>query len=235
MQKIAVVLRTLNERPHLARFLWGYDWVDHILVADGGSTDGTQEFLSSHPKVSLCEYTVNITHPKTGVVRNPEGAHINFLLDWAGSIGVDWTILDDADGCPNFVLRKYGREVLEAESADSLYAFRMYIWGTEEWFPDLTGGSLNPGPEWSSLWAWRSGLVRWSEEDPFKSVLEDPYLESVTKHKLPYPSALLHYFCLTPEIAERKRMFYSQTLDGGLQPQLESCGPLRRLPSWAHP
>lgn len=234
MSRIIVCLRVKNERHHLARFLWGYDWVDKILVADGGSTDGSKQFLQAHPKVDLIDYRVHVRH-ESGFVRNPEGKHINFLLDWAHQEGADWVILDDADSCPNHLLRRYGREIIETCSMDSVWAFRMYLWGTEKWFPRLTGDSLDPEDKWASLWAWKSGLVLWSEADPFNVAMEDPYLTGISRYHLPYPYTLLHYFCLTPELAEKKRRFYNATLSGGLLPQLETCGPLEELPAWAHP
>ena len=232
MSRVVVCTRTLNEIDHIQRFLDGYDWADKILIADGGSEDGTVEVARCADKVEVRSFTERI-YDGTGFWRNPEGRHVNFLLDWAEKEEhPDWIIVDDADSAPTRVLSNAGRRVFESCRYDTVWTFRMYVWGTEQWFPELTGGSLLPTPKWSSIWAWRPGLLRWKENDPWYDSTDNSRLEGKSKALLRYPCALLHFFYLNEGYVERKMARYNRK-GRSLEHPLKSCGRLEELPSWA--
>jgi len=52
--KIFATVRTRNEKEHIEKFCESYSqFVDTILVADGGSTDDTVLIASKYPKVKI--------------------------------------------------------------------------------------------------------------------------------------------------------------------------------------
>ena len=55
MNRLSVVIITLNEAEDLPRCLASVEWADEIVVVDSGSTDGTLELCRAHPKVRLFE------------------------------------------------------------------------------------------------------------------------------------------------------------------------------------
>ena len=50
---VTALILTFNEESNIARTLVGLDWVDHILVVDSGSTDGTLAILQRTPGVEV--------------------------------------------------------------------------------------------------------------------------------------------------------------------------------------
>ncbi|MDH4031830.1 MAG: glycosyltransferase family 2 protein, partial [Chromatiales bacterium] len=58
MQRISVVMITLNEEANLIRALESVAWCDEIVILDSGSTDGTMEIASgfSNCRVFLHEF-----------------------------------------------------------------------------------------------------------------------------------------------------------------------------------
>jgi glycosyltransferase involved in cell wall biosynthesis len=235
---IAVITRTLNEEKLIAPHCKAYDWADAILIADGGSADRTLEIAREFPNVQIKPFTE--WHVQKGVGRNPEGRHLNFLIDWATNDGYDWIILDDVDGLLTDALRINARSIFETASEfayDTVYAFRLYIYETTKWFPQLTGGSLKPGPEWRSLWGWKpTSRIRWKDV-AFGSEVVDPFLVGLSR----FPVAgvneyLLHYFCFDEELVQRKLTLYR---DSGQIPEMkswtETCGTLQELPKCLRP
>ena len=153
--------------------------------------------------------------------------HINYLIDWAIDEGADWIIFDDIDCVPNKLLQEQGREILETTKWLVVMAYRMYIKGTDKWFPKMN----EPG---QSLWAWRPAFVpiSASEEHP-----EAHDIKGIPQHclKLDFPLALLHYFYQSEELIDKKLDFYRKS---GQHPNIvhpmESFGNLEKLPEWAN-
>jgi glycosyltransferase involved in cell wall biosynthesis len=245
MAKIVVIVRTLNERKHIERFCRGYAWADKILVADGGSEDNTIHLALQFPNVEIREYHVRAE--RNGLWRNPEGAHINFLIDWANEESAEWIVMDDCDSTPNYTLQLAARQIFEGCASDSMWMLRMYLYGTDKWFNTLTGTTVPPQKtlngrpvDWYGLWGWRADVgLRWWEGDPWTMTLIEPNVikaGTITKCRIDYPSCLLHYFCLDDEETLRKWTFYKQTTGNHrMQHPLEANGPLELLPEWAHP
>ena len=80
--KIVAMVRTRNEENNIERFCRSYDWVDEILVADGGSTDSTVKLACSFSNVRVRSF-LGRTLMDNNLWRNPAGEHINFLIEWA--------------------------------------------------------------------------------------------------------------------------------------------------------
>lgn len=227
--KVVVAIRTRNEEMNIERFCKSYDWADMILVADGGSEDRTKELANQFPNVSIRDFGERI-QMENGHWRNPHGRHLNFLIDWATGEGADYIIHDDADSTPNSQLICHARNLLDT---DFVFVTRLYLWGHDSYFPRM---SLNSnGSFLHSLWAWKASTgFRYTEEDPLKqefNFLPDP---SHSKNLEPPNYCLLHRFCPTPEIAERKTVFYRQSgeIPGALHP-LCYAGDISPLPDWA--
>jgi hypothetical protein len=234
MSKIIVLLRTLNEEIHLPRFLAAYDWADLIIIADGGSTDRTCEIARNTPKVELQHFNVWVENAKGGR-RNPEGPHMNFLLEQARYAFPSWIIIDEADSALSPSLRQDGRAILESTAEQFVFAPRMYIFGTDKWFPDLTGGSGYTPEGWTGMWAVRGDVpLAYNQDESWSPDVIQPPQSGWTIRRITYPYALLHYFCLTPEIMARKLALYRSA--GMIQKSwTETSGPLVELPEWAYP
>ncbi len=82
--KIYTILRTRNEAKNIERFIHCYinAGVDKILIADGGSTDGTVALARGFYKVEVRDFPERV-QGRNGLWRNPEGRHIQYLQDWA--------------------------------------------------------------------------------------------------------------------------------------------------------
>lgn len=155
--KIIATCRTFNEHKHIEQWCKSYsEFADVLLVADGGSTDDTVELASKYPKVEVRHYPVR-TKLKDGSYRNPDGPHVQFLVEWATEIGGDWIVHQDCDQRPNFFLKYKARDFMEETDKDFLQVTQIFLWGKDQYFRDLSymGGDWRQG-----LWAWRlsSGL-----------------------------------------------------------------------------
>lgn len=82
-EKISALIITYNEMGYIERCIESVDFADEILVVDSYSTDGTYEFLKSHPKVKV------IQHPFSNFT-----AQKSFTLTQAS---YDWVLFLDAD------------------------------------------------------------------------------------------------------------------------------------------
>jgi glycosyltransferase involved in cell wall biosynthesis len=228
---LVVMVRTLNERRNLAAFLTAYhDWVDAILVADGGSTDGTQAIVDNFYKAHLRIFPERILKGK--VLCNPEGKHINFLLDWAAEFNPEWVIFDDCDCTPNARLRAEGRTLFDQPEADVLMAVRLYWWGQDKHLPKLAQ-VRGPGLWEPSLWAWRPSTGMRCDEtlDWAFRFLPEPSKFRVRSFMPPY--CLNHRSWPTEAVAAEKVARYRQTSGLAIQHPLEYGGPPDDLPDWA--
>lgn len=147
---IVVAVRCLNEIDNIERFVRGYDFADTIVVSDGGSTDGSVEFLCQWPKVQVFHYDQFLE--REGVRFNPDNPHINFVLNKAKEFDPDWLIFDDIDDVPNYLLREQAKDILEKCQQPQVNAFRLYLWNETMYFPQMSGKFADV---FKSLWAWK--------------------------------------------------------------------------------
>lgn len=209
--KIVATVRAKNEEENIGRFCMSYqDIADVILVADGGSEDRTVEIASAIPKVKVKTFPLRM-EVKGGHWINPQGKHVNFLIDWALEEGADWIIFDDCDCVPNFLLKLQARyNFVKATEQDkpAIYLRRVYFWGEDQIFPRLHAPN-------TSIWAWQKDIpVRADESDPWHLTMRVAGLRPDSMH-LEFPHCLLHYSWPTPEAADAKIAFYRSS---GVQP-----------------
>lgn len=151
-------MRTYNEAANIVDCCNAYPFADKILIADGGSEDNTVSMASTfYPHVEVRNYPIKVKCDN-GIWRNPDGPHIQFLVDWAVEEGADWIIVQDCDQRPNKFLKLDARNIFEGASAlgyDFVMATQIYLWGKDQYFHDLTfmGGDWQQG-----LWAWRASI-----------------------------------------------------------------------------
>lgn len=234
--KIVVISRTLNEEESIERFCESYQWADNILIADGGSRDRTKEIASKYPNVSIRDYDVFITM-NNGIVRNPHGSHLNFLIDWAFiQEGADWIISDDVDCFPNSHVKNNARTLMEATDKKYIYITRLYLWKDEGHFPSLAkpgGGDYTP-----SIWAWhKSSPLRFradrvSKEKSHQELTFRPPENEILNLMPPY--VLRHCPWQSDDMVDRKLAFYrlSGQIENMLHP-LKFGGNIEPLPDWA--
>ena len=150
--KIVATCRTFNEHKHIEQWCKSYsEFADILLVADGGSTDDTVELAYKYSKVQIRNYPVKV-QLQDGSLRNPDGPHVQFLVDWATEIGGDWIVHQDCDQRPNFYLKYKARKIMEEMKQDFLQVTQIFLWGKDQYFPLLSC----PGGVWmQGLWAWR--------------------------------------------------------------------------------
>lgn len=227
--KIIVIARTRNEELNIERFCRSYSWANRLLIADGGSEDKTKELATQFPNVSIRDFTERI-QMDNGLWRNPHGRHLNFLIDWATQEGADYIIHDDVDSVPNPKLQMDARNLLDT---DYVYVTRLYLWGETCHFPRM---SLDPkGGFYHSIWAWRATTgFRYKEDDPLKQEFVEIPKPEFIKNLEPPNYCLLHRFCPTPEVAEKKTDFYRKSGEiPYAQHPLYYGGDIIDLPDWA--
>lgn len=208
--KVVVIVKTLNEQRNIASFIAGYSPIcDLILVSDGGSTDHTVFIAEQYPNVKVRTFEERVPVGDDGAFMNPEGKHINALIDWACDEGAAWVILDGCDSWPNSHLARDGRRLLAECGLPQVHLHRLMLWGKDAYFPAYNG----PGP---ALWAWMPEHT-WVYCETRTNTLFDSMLLGARPeyaHRLDLPYAILHYSWLTERSTEEK---------------------LARYASWGHP
>lgn len=227
---IVVAVRCYNEERHVARFLRGYEFCDHIVISDGGSIDRSLEIIRSYPKLYPKIHLLNFGMQETmnGETWNPDAPHMNFVLDAAKELKPDWLIFDDMDCCPNWLLRDNARYLLGGLPSSEVQAnvFRLYLWGDDQYFPYMNRSFDN---DYRSLWAWRPSEI---------SISADPAVRHGTLIGLqpnPYPVSLP--FCLLhkswhPDTVQGKVDRYN-ALGLPANHPLEYAKEPEPLPEWA--
>ena len=109
-EKLSALIITYNEIGYIEKCIESVSFADEIIVVDSFSTDGTYEFLKSHPKVK--------------VIQNPFEnftAQKSFTLKQASN---DWVLFLDADEIVSNALQQ---EILETvSSGTNISAFWFY-------------------------------------------------------------------------------------------------------------
>lgn len=232
--KIVTIVRTRDEARNIEKFCESYQWVDQILVADGGSEDDTIQRAEKFPNVRVLNFPIKVPM-ENGLWRNPHGAHINFLIHTARfQEEADWIVFDDCDCVPNYLLKAEGRQIIESTSLDFIYAVRVYLWGDDQHFPQMAQPAREG--QWEpSLWAWRANTrLHFREDNP--EHLQQPTMRPPDDKKLNLlpPYCLIHRPWPTKEIADQKVKFYrdSGQIPTMLHP-LEFAGRLENRPDFA--
>ena len=230
--KLIVTVRTRNERDNIAKFCSSYYFADKILVADGGSTDNTVSIAQTFDNVVVRKFDERV-ELENGYWKNHAGKHCNFLLNWAKEEGADWTIFDDCDCIPNFVLRRNLLSVLlkaDSENKNMLYATRLYLYGGYQYFPSLSQNKLGVWTPGLYGWSKESGLV-FDEENAITQSWQSDLAQDI--HTVYPPMVLLHCAWPDEEVVNKKLDFYRNS---GQSPDMlhptEFGGTLEKLPKW---
>jgi glycosyltransferase involved in cell wall biosynthesis len=223
---IITVTRCFNEEKNIKRFVDGYRFSDLIIVSDGGSTDHSLDILYDYRSfVKVIHFKEQIE--KNGVKWNPDNPHIQFIIDAAKEYNPDWIILDDCDDVPNGLLRADARKILQETNKPQVNAFRLYMWGEDQFFPQMNG---NFKPEYKSLWAWKPkeiniGADQSQHHGTIIGITEDNL-------GLDIPYCLLHK-SWHPDTIQAKIDKYS-AVGIGMSHPLNFAGTPESLPEYAH-
>jgi len=225
--KIVATCRTLNEERNIDAFCRAYsEFCDFLLVADGGSTDDTVERALQYPKVQVRPFDIKVTL-KDGTQRNPDGPHVQFLVDWATEIGGDWLIHQDCDQRPNKFLKNDARTILEYAREDYLLVTQIFMWGNNQYFRDLTYRGNVP---MQGLWAWRlsTGLRILDAMPHYTFSLNGADmldLEKANHRKILPPYCFMHFGWPDEETTRKHVEYYKRTgLIEGMQHPLNFGG-----------
>jgi hypothetical protein len=210
-----------------------YQWVDQILVADGGSLDNTIEIAESMPKTQVRKFEGR-TQMKNNIWRNPEGPHLNFLKNWAEDEGADWILSDDCDCFPNYHLKQNTRNLLENTGFDWIYTVRLYLWKNNTHFPDMA----MPGAghkEWAAgLWGWKVDVHPHFETTAMAHTWTPQVNDPQKRLNLLPPYCLLHTTWVDDEALEKNLTFYRESGQSPtIQHPLKYAGRMEELPKWA--
>lgn len=230
--KIVSVTRCYNESPDIIhRFIKGYWFSDRIIISDGGSTR-SETLTTLLDYQSMFPEKIDILHFKNQTEINdekwnPDNPHIQFVIDAGKETGFDWIILDDMDDVPNKALREDARMVIENSPLPQINAFRLYMWGDKEFFPNLNGHFEK---DWKSLWAWKPSEVNiytdMSQHHGTILGIRGDY------HGLELPYCLLHK-SWHPDTIQAKIDRYNK-IGIAMSHPLHFAGPPQPLPDYAY-
>ena len=224
--KIVVAVRCRNEERHIERFLVRYgQFADQIVVSDGGSTDKSLEILSRFPQIDLRHFKQE--EVINGVAWNPDGPHMNFVINAAKEHNPDWLIFDDMDDVPNYLLRKDARVLLEQSPYPQVNAFRLYLWGDDFHFPHM---NRNFDPNYTSLWAWKPNEIDIHADESIRHGTMIGTAQEYTKLDVPY--CLLHRSWY-PNTITAKMVRYN-LIGLPMDHPLQFAGTPEPLPEYAH-
>jgi len=235
--KIVASCRTLNESKHIAQWCKSYsEFADVLIIGDGGSIDDTVEIALQYPKVQVRNYDVKVELPD-GSWRNPDGPHIQFLVDWATELGGDWLVHQDTDQRPNKYLKDDIRSILEKTESEFLQVTQIFLWGKDQYFPHLSQDNEN----WQQgLWAWKlsTGLKIINKMphyefslDGVKSInINEPWRK--VENLLP-PYCFMHYGWQTEEEVQAHIKYYRKTeLIKDMAHPLQFGGKTKKFEEW---
>lgn len=209
--KVIATCRSYNEIANIDAFCQSYsEFADEILIADGLSTDDTVAHALKYPKVKVKDYPWKV-ECANGVLRNPDGPHIQFLIDWAVAEGADWIVHQDCDQRPNKYLKQDIRDILATTNKDLICVMQAFLWGPDKYFPQLSGKDSG----WMyGLWAWRANIgMKIIDKMPHYEFSLDGKksfdVRSIHRHvDLNPPYCFMHFGWPTPERAMKQVDYY---------------------------
>ena len=185
--KVVVVARCLNEERNIERFIHGYSFADLIIVSDGGSIDNSLKLLRQYKNVKIIHFDEKMYYGDKGEHYNPDGSHLNFVINAGKEYEPTWEILDDIDDVPNSALKFQARNLLEAVEYSQINAFRLYLWNDDQYFPKMNN---NFHPDYTSLWAWKPNELNiWADGSTSHVTIRGLHPEP---YKIEIPMCLLH-------------------------------------------
>lgn len=228
--KIVVAVRCYNEEKNITRFLRGYDFCDHIVISDGGSTDYSVDIIKYHQKYNPKIHLVNFNQKETmnGQTWNPDAPHMNFVLDAAKKFEPTWLIFDDMDCVPTRALRMWARDCLEDCPLPQVNAFRLYLWGDTRYFPFM---NRDFDEAYTSLWAWRPDTVDIRPNPDLRHGTLTGLAEELLTMRLKAPYCLLHKSWSRETIKEKMKRYNALGLP--MEHPFTFAGRPKRLPEWA--
>lgn len=228
MAMIVATCRTLNEERNIERYCTYYSEIaDLILIADGGSEDQTVALAKNFAKVQVKHFKKTVE--RDGVVRNPHGAHMNFLWNWAVGENADWIIFDDCDSIPNRYMRQDLPALFGNPEINTILVRRLYLYKDEGYFHDMSFAGY-------ARWAWRWDIPIFADEsDPWSHHVKKPDIIE-NEHLLKPPACLLHFSWPDEEEIQRKADFYkvAKSLpDDSTWHPTKFGGEIKPIPDWA--
>ena len=235
--KVVALIRTLNEAHRIDACCKSYsEFCDQILIADGGSTDNTIELALKYPKVQVRNFPWKVECGDSGIWRNPDGQHLNFLYDWAHEEKADWIISQDCDQRPNFYLKRDVRDILSKTNADFLMGVQIYLWQKTQYFPAMSQAN----GEWMhGMWAWRASLnlIAIDKMPHYEFSLDGKTSLDLDKYDkkefIDPPYCYMHHGWETDEMVDKMIVYYRKSglIKGQLHP-LQFCGTPIPLEEW---
>lgn len=234
--RIATFVRTFMdlEEPHIAAFLTSHSFCDTIYIGLCRTSAKTIEIASRYPNVKFREFD-GVFNLADGTPVAHESQYYSFLNSWlqeeAKKGNVDFCLLDDFDHTPSPSLHRDARRIIEEINPPFVYALLMYIWGKNDYFPEL-----NDCVPSERLWGWN--VHQWTPDinpdPPFTVEIRNQPDRDIDKgYTFPHPPyCIKHFSYLTEEIVWKKMEFNAKRGVPQAYP-LDSCGRLEPVPSWA--
>lgn len=224
---IVSVVPTLNEEKNIRLYCERHDFVDLIIVSDGGSIDKTVEIAKSFKNVMVIEYPNKIafTGDPNGYM-NPEGSHYNHGLIEARQHDPDWIIFSDCDEFPNKHLQKGARHILSNTKEQAVGLYRFNLWGKNKYFPKMMDQNARV------LWAFRPKLTNVVYKDDLSHATYEAAPTEMKKIGQPY--AIVHNFCPDEETVQKKMARYEAWGKPQVHPLRWKYAPPVKLPKWAN-
>lgn len=193
MPKLIVMLRVKDGILFAAEWLACFEKIaDAIVVLDNGSTDGTLELLSAHPKVVEMVQTVGFH----------EGRDKNLLYETVRTYHPDWCIWVDIDEVFEPALTRAHFDRLMRTSIVKKFAFRRFHFIDRQHF----AGSwfrlnYSAGPD---RLMWKESPTGYFED----FVLDSPNVKGITGLKMPMNFRLKHLGYIDKAMVDKKAEMY---------------------------
>lgn len=163
-QKISALVIAYNEIGYIENCIKSVEFADEIIVVDSYSTDGTYEYLCSHPKVKVIQHPFkNFTAQKT------------FTLEQATN---DWVIFVDSDEVITPELRQEITDTVNGPKKHVAYWFRRKFM-FQQTHLRFSGWQTD-----KNYRLFRKSKVRFSEKRIVHEILEVDGTSGVLKSKL---------------------------------------------------
>lgn len=224
---VVVGMRALNEELLLPVALANYDFATFIVITDGGSTDRTKEIALADERVIWHDFKERVPGVNGGW-RNPEGKHMQFLIEKCEELEPDWLWITEVDAFPNLNLQRTATAILSQLDYDGIKLLQTYLMYIA---PD--GQSHYPrtmqGPGYT---AWKPGLATVDASADFDGqgrlfIAEQGKFDT---HKI---ASRIHLTWETEEAIAAKDKFYQQVHGWCFNHPDATWGPREALPEWA--